>query len=810
MRTFLTALFLLSVAPGQLAAQSLWVVTAPPGLDLRIKTQLEQLARQHHVRIEFSQNEAKEETAKTPRGVLTIALHQQDDVQKFTEDLKRLADNLPIGDNPTLASDGYRINAVCTYPLGSRQIEIDAVSPAGFHNALLRVPDVLQVSRSRKRVEFLPPPKYLMSPIIGRNTNLTIADFPSFPQRGIVEGFYGEPWSHKQRLDMMRFEGDHGMNVYYYAPKDDPYHRRLWREPYPPSRMKELGELADTARQNFVNFCFAISPGLSMTYSSPDDFQKLTGKLDSVSKLGVSCFALFLDDVPQQLENPQDLAKYKDLAAAHVDVINRLYAYLKSKSSENRLVVTPTTYTNAWGSRDYIRELGAGVNPEVPIVWTGTGVVDSEITAAQANEWGALLKRKPLIWDNFPVNDGIRWRPILGPLRGRAPDLPGSVQGLFSNPMIQPEASKIPLETIADYLWNAAKYDPEASYKHALVEQYGPAAPRQLRTFLATYGDYWWDENIFQPLFTERRTIFDTRAISRHITALTRERARLSAVSRFRPLASELSPFPRKTRERMANVLADPAFEHVSGGRLRWRNDYDILHAARVPADFKFDGEFAKWRSGKVYYLDSRDQLTGERSLWRGPGQFSARFALGWDDGHLYIGVDVTDSELDQPFRGRDIVKGDAVSLILETAFRKNFLATHAGVDEYDLFLSPGNFQGVAPDIYSAEDYLPPRPVTHDYPKEVQSVWLRTATGYSGDIALPASWFDGKRFSEGYEVGLVFGAQKVFPPPAGSPPDEEKIKQMTFRSKADAVFPARFGNPATYQRLVLVGTRSAN
>ncbi|PYV15482.1 MAG: beta-N-acetylhexosaminidase, partial [Acidobacteria bacterium] len=155
-----------------------------------------------------------------------------------------------------------------------------------------------------------------------------MTDYPSFSERGIVEGFYGKAWSHEDRLAMLRFEGARGMNVYYYAPKDDPYHRKLWREPYPPEEMAQLARLVETAKANFVDFCFAISPGLSMTYASDDDFTTLTNKLSSVGKLGVNCFALFLDDVPQELQNPADKARFKTLAEAHVVVINKLHAAL--------------------------------------------------------------------------------------------------------------------------------------------------------------------------------------------------------------------------------------------------------------------------------------------------------------------------------------------------------------------------------------------------------------------------------------------------------------------------------------------------
>jgi hypothetical protein len=56
-------------------------------------------------------------------------------------------------------------------------------------------------------------------------TEVTVADYPSLSIRGVVEGFYGTPWTYAERLDILRFEGQHGMNVYHYGPKYDPYHR---------------------------------------------------------------------------------------------------------------------------------------------------------------------------------------------------------------------------------------------------------------------------------------------------------------------------------------------------------------------------------------------------------------------------------------------------------------------------------------------------------------------------------------------------------------------------------------------------------
>jgi hyaluronoglucosaminidase len=58
-------------------------------------------------------------------------------------------------------------------------------------------------------------------------------------------------------------------NTYIYAPKDDPYHRDKWREPYPADKLAELRDLVDRARANHVRFTFALSLGTSVCYSDP-------------------------------------------------------------------------------------------------------------------------------------------------------------------------------------------------------------------------------------------------------------------------------------------------------------------------------------------------------------------------------------------------------------------------------------------------------------------------------------------------------------------------------------------------------------
>jgi len=797
--TGLLILIFTALTAGARADEHTWVVFSDGELDERLERQLNVLAVQDQALIHIMKGTAERSRVVPEAGGLTIELRQEESVEAFLDALKREAGSTAIAPTPELAQEGYLIEA--NYPRAAvpNRLRITAGTWRGFHNALLRVPDLLAIPPPSLSSDLIPHPQAVR---IERNgISAVIVDFPSFPERGVVEGFYGTPWTHQDRVDILRFEGAHGMNVYYYAPKDDLYHRKLWRDAYPPEAQKRLGELARAAQQNFVDFCFAISPGLTMTYSSERDFEVLTDKLASVGKLGVSCFALFLDDVPQDLQDPQDQAQFKTLAQAHIYLTNKLYKHLKEQSAANRLVLTPTTYTDEWGNRNYLQELGAGADPGVSIVWTGPKVFSPAITVEQAREWGGYIHRLPLIWDNFPVNDGTRWCRYLGPLTGRDPHLPSVVRGLVSNPMNEARASMIPLQTIADYLWNAAAYDPAQSETHAVVSQYGEDAPRLLAPFLKTYGTYSWDDGNFTPLFKERRQPMDVAKMQSQLAEMNSALERLRYQRRLEPLLKEISPAIKRTSERLPEVNADPAFQHLPDGTLQWDENYEALSAYRLTQSPNLDGDFSKWESGPMYRLDERAQVVEGAKLWRGPHDLSARVALAWDASFLYVGVDVIDPDLCQPFFARGIQNGDTFVLALEAGFRKNFFAKEPTGDEYTLYFSPGNFAGVKPSIFSDEDYLPPRPQAHNYMQEIYTAWKKTPNGYSGDIAIPVTFFEGGKFAQGYELGLGFGVTKVIRPLR--PTDAEDLERIVLQSKKDHLYRVSAGNPSSFPRLVL-------
>ncbi len=254
---------------------------------------------------------------------------------------------------------------------------------------------------------------------------------------GLIEGFYGPPWSWAARSEVLRFGHDRGLDLYLYGPKDDPLHRERWRDRYPTS---ELDGFAALVADDTMQVGFAISPGLSIDVSSTEDRVALAAKVDQVLDVGITTVALLLDDIPVR----------PGLGPEHAELTSWLHDHLAGRAS---LILVPTEYAGTEPSA-YLDALARGVPDDVPIGWTGRRVVVDEITVAEAAARAeALGGRAPYVWDNYPVNDSLMAdRLFLGPLRGREAGLVDVCSGYVANPMVQPRASMLPLASMAAWV----------------------------------------------------------------------------------------------------------------------------------------------------------------------------------------------------------------------------------------------------------------------------------------------------------------------------------------------------------------------
>jgi len=289
--------------------------------------------------------------------------------------------------------------------------------------------------------------------------------------RGVIEGFYGAPWSHDERLDLIRFCAQHGLNTWVHAPKDDPYHRARWREPYPEAELERIGELVTNCHKHGVDFAYAIAPGLDLCYSHESEWETLLAKIEQVRTAGVVHFQLLWDDVEHTLNCPGDEERYgseeRPSAAAQAELSNRFAATF---AQPGPLVVCPMGYAGT-GESAYRRVFRRILDPGIVVYWTGPEVVSLAIAREELD--GAVERfgdHELLIWDNYPVNDFDSERLFLGPLRGRDPRLwDGRVAGLIANAMVQAVPSKLALATVADYLRDPHGYEPGASFERALA-----------------------------------------------------------------------------------------------------------------------------------------------------------------------------------------------------------------------------------------------------------------------------------------------------------------------------------------------------
>lgn len=308
----------------------------------------------------------------------------------------------------------------------------------------------------------------------------TIQDYPDIAFRGVVEGFYGTPWSHEARMHQIEFYGKNKMNTYIYGPKDDPYHSSPnWRKPYPEKEAAQIHELIEQATRHEVNFVWAIHPGKDIKWTDADR-DALIQKFEAMYQLGVRSFAVFFDDISGDGTDPVRQAELLNYIDNH---------FIQKKHDVSPLVMCPTEYNKSWSNvkGGYLTTLGEKLNPSIHVMWTGDRVIAC-IDKPTLDWINPLIKRKAYIWWNFPVNDYVRDHLLLGPVYGNAKGIQNDMSGFVSNPMEHAESSKISLYSVADYTWNLDTYDSIPSWKHA-IQNLLPQKSAYLETFATHCSD---------------------------------------------------------------------------------------------------------------------------------------------------------------------------------------------------------------------------------------------------------------------------------------------------------------------------------
>ena len=289
---------------------------------------------------------------------------------------------------------------------------------------------------------------------------------------GVIEGFYGRPWTHPQRLELIEQLAQWGLNTYFYAPKDDLKHRALWRQPYDDSQIDRMAKLVDRCQRIGVRFIYGLSPGLDIRFTDPLELETVQQRLAQMIQIGVQDFALLFDDLPGQM-SPQDRQQFPNVASAQISVTNATHQWLLGKLPQSRLLFCPTPYCDRMdrrgiGGTDYLDTVGHELHQDIDVFWTGPAIISEHIPVETIAALSARIGRKPVIWDNLHANDYDQRRLFCGPYC-RPAELRDSVGGILLNPNNELPINFIPLKTLGMYL-NDDHYDPRTAYLQAAAQ----------------------------------------------------------------------------------------------------------------------------------------------------------------------------------------------------------------------------------------------------------------------------------------------------------------------------------------------------
>ncbi|MEE8059166.1 MAG: beta-N-acetylglucosaminidase domain-containing protein [Pseudomonadales bacterium] len=303
---------------------------------------------------------------------------------------------------------------------------------------------------------------------------------------GVIEGFYGRQWSWQVREDYAGFLHDHGFDCYIYAPKGDAFLRAQWRDNHPQEDFQQLLSLSQYYHQRGLRWGLGFSPlGLSFAYGE-DDKIRLQEKINQLNALNPDILCILFDDTKGDVEG---------LAQRQLAIVDDILAV----SEADQHIICPTYYSfdpvleQIFGKRPagYLETLGNNLPDSVDIFWTGNQVVSTAFTVDDIDHVARLLGRKPILWDNYPVNDGRLTSEYLH-LRsymGRPHQLAKWSAGHLVNPMNQPLISQLVLQSLPLLYKLSEAYNADTALEKGLDKLGNRTLAEKIRIDLSLFQD---------------------------------------------------------------------------------------------------------------------------------------------------------------------------------------------------------------------------------------------------------------------------------------------------------------------------------
>ena len=246
---------------------------------------------------------------------------------------------------------------------------------------------------------------------------------------GYIEGFYGKLLSWDERIRILKVLHDFNFNTYFYAPKEDPFHRFMWRKRFSSSWIRGFKKFARKAKEYKIQLIAGISPGLDFQYQNEylvnitkkkekTDFEILISKLKQLIEFGSQNVAVLLDDIPENLVDVDELKSSE--GSVHSHLINNI-----SKKLSMPIYFVPRIYACEIEHKNcnYMHDVFSNLDKKNSIFFCGKNIVEKSIQKNFFSEKLNTKKHEIIYWDNLYANDYCPKKVFLGTWYKRNPKL---------------------------------------------------------------------------------------------------------------------------------------------------------------------------------------------------------------------------------------------------------------------------------------------------------------------------------------------------------------------------------------------------
>lgn len=349
--------------------------------------------------------------------------------------------------------------------------------------------------------------------------------------QGVIEAFYGPPWSWAARENYANFLSDYDFSFYIFAPKRCEDLRLQWKRKWPKDDWAALSRLRQVYGDRRVKFGVGLSPSAGVQSYDSNFFFCLKKKIRTLNTLDLDLLGIFFDDMPGT----------PNLVDEQISIV----LCIAELSNASNLIVCPTYYSDdpvltrlSGDPGDYILRLGELLPSSIGVCWTGPQICSKTVTLSHLVEVGRRFGRPVFFWDNYPVNDGVRMSRHLhiGSFTGREELVHAPVLAHAANPMNQPFLSQIPLMTLAELYRCSSDYNSSQAFDNALKRLNNSRLAEALRR----------DCCLFQKSGLDSLSVEQNTALSRtytHIEGPISEEICAWLEGKFAPLPADLAEF---------------------------------------------------------------------------------------------------------------------------------------------------------------------------------------------------------------------------------------------------------------------------